>query len=125
MEEVAVFFDMRGKVQRVLAYQALGKLGIALFECLDDVHMIDDRARGPVALRDGHPADCADVNEQVLDGLAHEVRAGEADDRLVKRDVGVRILVDMLGRRRIAKLVEEPPQPGDIGIGRVLRREPR
>src|SRR6202011_1742934 len=28
VEEVAIFFDMRGKVQRVLAYQRLGKLGI-------------------------------------------------------------------------------------------------
>jgi hypothetical protein len=35
-----------------------------------------------------------------VDRLAHQVRARQPDDRLVERDVGVRVLVDVLGRRR-------------------------
>ena len=91
--------DLAGKVERMLADQPLGELGIAPLERLDDAHMIDDRARGAVALRNRHLADRADMDEQVFDGLPHQVGAGEPDDRLVERDVGLRILVDVLGRR--------------------------
>src|SRR5438045_5671379 len=49
-EEVAVLFDVRSKVERMLAYQPLGELGVAKLERLDDAHMVDDRPRCAVAL---------------------------------------------------------------------------
>src|ERR1700687_5981097 len=76
VEEVTMFFDMSGKVQRVLSYQGLGALGIALFQRFDDPHVIDDRARRAVALRDRHPPYRSDMDEKVLDRLAHQMRAG-------------------------------------------------
>src|SRR5213076_937716 len=35
-EEVAVLFDVRGKIERMLAHQPFRELGVAALECLDD-----------------------------------------------------------------------------------------
>ena len=85
--------------------------------------MIERAARS--LLRNGHPADGAHVDEEILDRLAHEMRAREPDDRLVERDVGVGVLVDVLGRRRVAEFVEHGAQRRDVRVRRVQRREPR
>src|SRR5205085_2869323 len=52
VEEITVLFDVGGKAQRMLAYEPLGELGSAAFQRLDDVHVLDDRARRAVLLRD-------------------------------------------------------------------------
>lgn len=36
--------DVRGQIQRMLAHQAFGEFGVALFQRLDDAQMIGDRA---------------------------------------------------------------------------------
>jgi len=41
---------MSGEVDRVLAVQALGQLGVAPLQGLDDVHVIDDRACRAIGL---------------------------------------------------------------------------
>src|SRR5215469_11971024 len=53
-QKIPVFFDMCRKAQRVLAGQARRRLGVAPFERLDDRHVIDDRARRAIVLRDRH-----------------------------------------------------------------------
>ena len=68
--------------------------------------MIDDGARRAVALRNGHAADGPDVDEQVLDGLTHQVRAGKTDDRLMKGDVRIRVFLDVIAGRGIEEFVE-------------------
>ena len=88
-------------------------------------HVIDDRARRAVALRDRHPPYRPHVDEEVLDRLAHQMRAGEADDRLMKRDVRVRIFLDVLGRRRVAELVEHVAQRENVTVRGIHGREPR
>jgi hypothetical protein len=50
LEKVAILFDVRGKVERMLADQPLGELGIAPLERLDDAHVVEDGAGGAVAL---------------------------------------------------------------------------
>src|SRR5207248_10635131 len=72
IEEVAVAFDVRGEVERVLARQPLGELGVAPLECFDDLQVIDDRACRASVLRDGSPADRAHVQEQVLGRLRED-----------------------------------------------------
>jgi hypothetical protein len=42
IEEIAVLLDKDGKIQRMLAHEALGKFGIALFKRFDNAQMIDD-----------------------------------------------------------------------------------
>src|SRR5947207_15954712 len=49
-EKVTMFFDVRGKVERVLAHQPLGEFRVATLERLDDPHVIDNRARCAIVL---------------------------------------------------------------------------
>src|SRR3712207_2952480 len=55
-----------GQPQCVVSDQALGELGVPRLERLDDVHVVDDRALGPIVLADGATADRAHVDQQVL-----------------------------------------------------------
>src|SRR4029453_14875257 len=123
VQEIAMRIDVRGEVERMLAHEALRELGVASLQSLDDAHMVDDRALSAIAARDRHPADRAHMDEKILDRLAHEVRAGKPDDRLVERDVRIRIVVDVLGRRRAAELVEHVAQRPDVLGGGVDRRK--
>src|SRR6476660_8270218 len=41
-----------GQVQRVVAHEALGEVPVTGLQRLDDVHVVDDRALGPVVLAD-------------------------------------------------------------------------
>src|ERR1700741_844115 len=66
VQEVAVFLDVRGEIERMLAHQPLGELRVAVFQRLDDLHVIDDRSRGAIALGDRHPPDRAHMNEEIL-----------------------------------------------------------
>jgi len=55
------------------------------------------------------------MDEQVLDRLAHEVRPGEPNDRLMKSDVRVRILFNVFRRRVVAEIVEHVAQLAQWG----------
>src|SRR5260370_22248389 len=66
VEKIAVLLDMRGKSQRVLAREALGKVGVAPFQRVNDPHVVRDRARRAIALVDRDLADRPHVDEQVL-----------------------------------------------------------
>ena len=76
-EKVAVSVDVRGQVQCVLAGQPLGQLGIALLQCFDDLQMVDDGARGPVALGDGRPPYGSHVKQQIAGRINDRLRAAE------------------------------------------------
>jgi hypothetical protein len=40
-QEIAVLLDVRGEIERMLAHEALGELGVALLQRLDDPHVVD------------------------------------------------------------------------------------
>ena len=98
--------DVRGEVESVLAGEELGQLGIALLESFNDLQMIDDGARGAIALRDCGSADRAHVEQEIFRRINDGLRAAQCDDRGVKGDICVRILAKMFGRGRILKLIE-------------------
>src|SRR5262249_13205298 len=83
-----------GEVQRVVADEAVGDLAVAGLERFDDVHVVDDRALGPVVVADGPAADRAHVHQKVLDELQDHRRLAELDDPLVEAQVGDRVLVE-------------------------------
>src|SRR5947209_5542187 len=106
LQKVAMLLYVRGEIERMLAHEAFGELRIPALERLDDAHVIDDRARRAIALRDREPANRAHVYEQILDRLPHQVGPRQANDRLVERDVRFGIFLDVLGRRLVAEFVE-------------------
>src|SRR5690348_15287324 len=66
VEKIAVAVDVRGQIERVLAGEPFGELGVAPLERLDDLQMVDDRARRPVVLRNRGATDRAHVQEQIV-----------------------------------------------------------
>ena len=71
--------DVCGEVERVLARQPLRKLRLASLERLDDLEVVDDRARGPVVLRDGRLADGTHVDEEIASGILDQLRTAEPE----------------------------------------------
>lgn len=61
--DVDVLLDMGAQIQRMLAHQTFGEVGVALFEGFDDVHMVDDGAANPVLVIDRLGADRPDMHE--------------------------------------------------------------
>src|ERR1700738_3184402 len=100
-EKVSVSIHVRRKIESVLASQPLRELRITLFQRFDDLQMIDDGARRPVALRDGGPPHGSHVQQQISRRINNGLRATQPYDLSMKRDVGVRVLVEMLVRRRV------------------------
>src|SRR5919198_4153255 len=88
-------FHVVGQVQCVVSDEPLGELAVAGLERLDDVHVVDDRALGPVVLADGPAADRPHMHQQVLDELEDHRRLAELDDSLVEAQVRDRVLVEM------------------------------
>src|SRR5918998_3740152 len=72
--------DVVRQIQRVLPDEALGELGVASLERLDDVHVVDDRALRTIVLPDHVAANGAHVHEQPCDQCADHRRAGKFDD---------------------------------------------
>src|SRR5215211_754672 len=95
IEVVDRVLDVVGQVQCVVTNEALGELAVAGLQRLDDVHVIDDRALGPVVLADGPAPDRPHMHEQVLDQLQDHRRLAELDDALVEAQVGHRVLVEV------------------------------
>jgi hypothetical protein len=122
IEKIAVFFDMGGETQRVLARQPRRLVGVAPLQRLDDRHVIDDRARRAIVLVDRHLADRAHVDKQILGHLGEERAAAHPDDRLVKGDIGVGIFLQPLTIGAVMERIHQPAQFGDLVIGRVARR---
>src|SRR5262245_15501705 len=95
-QKIAVPLDMRGETQGVFTCQPLCKLGLAAFERLNDLHMVKNRSGRPVVLVDRDLTDRAHVDEQVFRHLGEQRTAAHANDRLVKGDVCIRIIVESL-----------------------------
>src|SRR6185312_10074050 len=98
---IGVLGDMLGKAERMIAHQGLGAQRVAPFQRFDDVHVIADRAVGPVLLADGLAADHPHMGEQVLGELDQRLVAAQSDDALVKLDIELRIFVEMGAHRAV------------------------
>src|SRR3954447_10729994 len=118
-------FHVVGQVQCVVADEPLGKLAVAGLERLDDVHVVDDRALGPVVLADGPAPDRPHVDVQVLDELQDHRRLRELDDALVEAQVGHRVLVEVRAQLAVLELREQRAERPDLLVGRALAHEPR
>src|SRR3954453_18809877 len=125
IEVVDRVLDMVGQVQCVVSDQALGELAVAGLERFDDVHVVDDRALGPVVLADGPAPDRPHMHEQVLDQLEDHRRLPELDDALVEAQVRHRVLVEMRSQLAVLELREQRAQRADLVVGRPLADEPR
>src|SRR6185437_15648641 len=117
--------DMRGKIERVLAGEALGLLGVAPLQRLDDIHVVGNRAPGAILLTDRRLADGADMDEEILGGALDGLIARKGDDRLMEFDVGGGIFVKMRFRRVRLEIMEELAQLGDLAVRRALGNEAR
>jgi hypothetical protein len=84
--------DVPSERQRVVSNQALGELGVASLEGLDDLKVIDDRALDSVLFANRVPADGAHVYEQGVGHGGDQVRMSEFEDPLVKAQVQYQIL---------------------------------
>ena len=78
----------------MLSGKSLRELGIPGLQGLDDVNVVDDRALGPIVVADGAATNGAHVEEEVLGDGSEKAAATELKQRLVKLDVGFRVLVD-------------------------------
>src|SRR5688572_30510145 len=112
------------EIQRVLADEALGELGVAALERLDDVHVVDDGALGPIVLPDHVAANRSHVHEQAGDQGADHGRAGEFDDALVEAQVRLRVLVQVQTQLVVLERGEERAQAADLLVGRSLAEQP-
>src|SRR3954471_12941220 len=99
-----------GQVQGVVSDQTLGELAVAGLERLDDVHVVDDRALGPVVLADGPAPDRPHMHEQVLDQLQDHRRLAELDDALVEMQVRDGVLVEVRPHLAVLEPREQRPQ---------------
>src|SRR6202035_3995996 len=101
---------VRRKVEGVLSSELFGQLGVAPLQRFDDLQVIDDRAGSPVALYDRRAANRTHVNEEVARRIDDGLRAAEGDYRRMKCDIGIGILIEMLGRRRVLEFIEQVAQ---------------
>src|SRR5215216_6185371 len=114
---VRVFFNVLGEAERMIANEILGTLGVARFKGLDDIHMVADRSLDAVLLADGLAPDHAHVREQVLGERKQHAIAAQADDGLVKFDVGLGVFVEMRPQLAVLEGREPRAQRGDLLIG--------
>src|SRR3954449_506714 len=125
IEVVDRVFHVVGQVQCVVSDQALGEIAVASLERFDDVHVIDDRALGPVVLADGPAPDRPHMHEQVLDQLKDHRRLAELDDALMEAQVGHRVLVEMRPHLAVLELREQLAERADLLVGRPPASGPR
>ena len=104
---------MRSKVEGVLSGEPFGQLGVAPLQRFDNLQMIDDRTGRAVALYDRRAANGTHVNEKVPGRVDDGLRTAQGDDRRMECDIGIGIFIEMLGRRRVLKLIEQVPQRRD------------
>jgi len=77
-QEIAVAIDVHRQVQRMLAREPFGQLGVAPLQCFDDLQVIDDGSCGPVVLRDRRAANGAHVYEKIMRCVDDGLRAPSA-----------------------------------------------
>src|SRR5262245_60237660 len=94
--EIDITLHMVAELQRVFAHEPFSPLGVAGFKRSDDFLVINDRALDPLVLEDGALANGADVEEQAVGDLGNQRTAAEADDGLMKPDIGVGIFAGAL-----------------------------
>ena len=112
------------EIQRVLSDEAFGELGVAALEGLDDVHVVDDGALGPIVLPDHVAANRSHVHEQAGDEGADHGRAGELDDALVEAQVRLRVFVQVQTQLVVLERGEERAQAADLLVARSLAQQP-
>src|SRR3984957_21322935 len=66
IQVIDVLFHVNREIERVFERKRARALGVAHFQRLDDLHVIDDRTPRAVVLADGGLADGAHVDEQIL-----------------------------------------------------------
>jgi hypothetical protein len=93
----------------MFARQALREVGIAPLKGFGDLEMIDDRAGGAVVLPDRGATDSAHVQQQIARGVDDRLGTTQTNYLGVKRDVGIGIFVQVLGRGRVQELIEQVP----------------
>src|SRR5713101_10155224 len=125
-EFMSVGFDIGGKAERVIACTLFRKLGITLFERLDDRHMLGQRHRGAVHPADRQLAVAANMEQDIVGHIDQHRRLAERDQRLVKGDIGLRIFLDVILRQAIlAEILEKVAQRGNVLFARRGRDQPR
>src|SRR5262245_14266710 len=125
-EPVSVLLDIGGEAERMLAREALRALGVALLNRADDAEVILDGALGAVVAPDRDLSDAAHVQQQIVGHVRQHLRAREADDGLVERDVGRGILAQVLARLvAFTEALEQRAESLDRIVGRVQRDEAR
>ena len=83
----------------MFAHQCLSKPGIAALQRLDNVDVIDYRSVRPIAVANSAGTDRPHMNKQVVGHLFDEDAFSKRQDRLMKGDVLVGILIEMRTRR--------------------------
>src|SRR5918996_5890965 len=116
---------VRVQIERMLAHQTLGQIGIARFERFDDVGVIDDRAPHPIALGHGARTDRAHVDEQAVCDVLEQRALGQLENALMELDVDLGILVDLGAHLFLAELRQHLAQRADLGIARAARGQAR
>src|ERR687895_2057887 len=111
------------EIQRVLSDEAFGELGVAALEGLDDVHVVDDGALGPIVLPDHVAANRSHVHKQAGDEGADHGRAGELDDALVEAQVRLRVFVQVQTQLVVLERGEERAQAADLLVARSFAQQ--
>ena len=88
--------DIGSKAECVVARALFCKLGVALFEGLDDGQVLGQRSGGAVHASDRQLPVAADVQQDIVGHVDQHRRLGKRDQRLVKGDVGLGIFLDMI-----------------------------
>jgi hypothetical protein len=68
------WFDERREFERVLTHEALDQFGIPPLQRFNDAHVLNNRVRRAITLRDRPLADRSHMQEKVLDRVEDELR---------------------------------------------------
>ena len=117
--------DMRRQSEGVLPGEVFRQFRIAPLQSVDDFQVIDDGLGRAAVLRDGQPMNGAHVRKYIARRVADGLRPSQRNDGAVKRDIGIGVRAQTLGGRRIRKLVEQMPQPGNVRVRGANRGKPR
>ena len=104
---------MGAQFQCVFAHELRREIGIARFDRLDIVHMVDNRLGGAVAFTDRAGANGANMHENLIGHLEQLPRFAQLKDRLVEFDVQLRIFVEMGRQFILVDLADDFAQRAD------------
>src|SRR5919197_6648435 len=113
--------DVRCQVQGVLPHETLCQLRLALLQGLDNMHVVDDRARDARIVTDRAAPDRAHVDKERIGGLAQKIAAAHLDDALVEVYVCFRVFIQVGFEPAVLKRREDRTQRGDLLVARMQR----